>query len=96
MQQNDADEGVTGVEDVDDDNPAGSKDDESESLDTIPRHPLLEDNVLEDEKEQDEVLTDDEETQGGDDQAGGSTFNAEGIRRSTRVHTAPSCYIPSR
>ena len=49
-----------------------------------------------DEVEQDGVLTDDEETQGGNDQAEGLTFNAEGVRRSNRVHRALANYIPSR
>ena len=39
-----------------------------------------------DEGEQDEVLTGDKETQGGDDQAEGSTFNGEGVRRSTSIN----------
>ena len=81
VQQNDADEGVNGVDDVEDDDPAGSEDDESDSVDTTPGNPPLEANVPEDEGNQDEVLTDDEETQEGEDQAEGSTLNAEGLER---------------
>ena len=95
VQQNDADEGVNGVEDMDDGNPEGNKDDDSDSVDTTPGNPLLEDNVPDDEGDQDEVLAADEETQGGNNQAEGLTFNAEGVRRSTRVYSAPSSYIPS-
>ena len=96
VQQNDADEGVNGVEDVDDDDPEGNEDDDSDSVDTNSGNPLLEDIVPDDDGEQDGVLTDDEETQGGNGQTEGLTFNAEGVRRSNRVHRAPSSYIPSR
>ena len=48
------------------------------------------------EGEQDGALTDNNETQVENDQAEGSAFNAEGLRRSTRVHKAPLSYMPSR
>ena len=40
-------------------------------------------------------MSDDNETQRGHDQAEGSTFNEEGLRRSTWQHRAPFSYIPS-
>ena len=84
VQQNNVGEGVNNEDDDDDDNPEGNENDDSDSVDTTPGNPLLEDNVPDDEREQDEVLTGDDETQGENDQAEGLTFNAEGVRRSTR------------
>ena len=96
VQQQNVDEGVDNDEDDDDNKPEDSENDDSDSIDTTPKKPLLEDNVPNNEGEQDGVLTDNDETQGGNDQAEGSTFNAEGLRRSTRVHRGPSSYIQSR
>ena len=73
-----------------------SEHDGSGSVDTTPENPIQEDNVPNDEGEQDGALTDNDETRGENDQAEDSTFNAEGMWRSTRVHRAPSSYIPSR
>ena len=53
-------------------------------VDTTPENPLLDNNVVNDGREQDGVMPDDDKTQGGNDQAEGSTFNEEGLRRSTR------------
>ena len=72
--------GLTGVRDV-------------VSTDIDPTVIIVQQNNVDDEGEQDWVLTDDDETQGESDQAGGLTFNAEGMRRSTRVHRAPSSYM---
>ena len=85
VQQNNVDEGLDNDEDDDDNKPGPWSE-----------NPLWEDNVPNNEGEQDGVLTDNDETQGGNDQAEGSTFNAEGLRRSTRVHRGPSSYIQSR
>ena len=95
LQQNSGDEGVDNDENDDDDNPEDSENDDSDSIYTTPENPLLENNAITDEGEQDGVLTDDDEAQGGNDQAEGSTFNAEGLRRSTRIHRAPPSYMPS-
>ena len=67
LQQNGGDEGVYDNEDDDKDNPEDSENDGSDSVDTTPENPVLEDNVVNDEGEQDGVLTDDDETQGGND-----------------------------
>ena len=64
------------------------------SIDTTPENPFLDTNAVNDGGEQDEVMPDDNETQGGNDQAEGSTFNEEDLRRSTRQRRAPSSYIP--
>ena len=95
LQQNSGDEGVDNDKDDDDNNPEDSGNDDSDSVDTTPENPLLEDNTVADEREQDGVLTEDDETQWGNDQAEGTTFNAARLRRSTRIHRAPSSYIPS-
>ena len=95
VQQNNVGEGVDNDEDDDDDNPEDSENDDSDSVDTTPENPLLEDNMLIDEREQDGVLTDINKTLGGNDQTEDSTSNAEGLRRSTRIHRAPSSYMPS-
>ena len=96
LQQNSGDEGMDDDDDDDNYNPEDSENDNSDSVDTTQENPSLEDNVVNDKGEQDGVLTDDNETQGEKNKAEGSTFNAEGLRRSTRVHRAPSSYIPSR
>ena len=96
VQYNNVDEGVDNDEDDDNDNPEDNENDDSDSVDTTPGNALVEDNVSNDDGEQDGIVTDDDETQGENDQAEGSTFNAEGMRRSTRVHRVPSSYTPSR
>ena len=72
------------------------EDDDSDSVNTTPGNPLLEDNVADNGEGQDEIPTGGDETQRENGQAEGSTFDAEGVRHSTRVHRAPSSYIPSR
>ena len=77
VQQNSGDEGVDNDEDDDNDNPEDSENDDSDSVDTTPENLLLEDKVLIDEGKQYGVLTDNDETQGGNNQAEGSTFNVD-------------------
>ena len=93
--QNIGNEGVDDEEDGDNDNPEEDENYDSDSVDTTPENPLLDSNAVNDRGEQDVVMSDDDKTQGENDQPGGSTFNEEGLRRSTRQRRAPSSYIPS-
>ena len=92
LQQNIGKEGVDNEEDGDDDNPEEDENDDSDSVDTTPENPLLDNNAVNDREEQDVVMSDDDKTQGENDQPGGSTFNEEGLRRSTRIHRACLSY----
>ena len=69
----------------DNDTPEEDKhdDSDSESVDTTPENPLLDNNRVNDGEDKDGVLSDYNETQEENDQAEVSTFNEEGLMRST-------------
>ena len=62
LQQNIGDEGVDNEEDGGDNNPEEDENDDSDSVDTTPENPLMDDNTADDEGEQDGVITNDDET----------------------------------
>ena len=80
------DEGANDEEPEEDDAPEEDEDNDSDSEHAGPEIPLPEVETINNDGEQDRVLSDDNELYGENTQAEGTVFDDEGVRRSTR-HT---------